>query len=370
MRNLIRFSLYNDQILVVDPFPNARNIRPKYNPVENPGQYKAEMVKLVYFLFQIAPWIEQGIVQLIPDPGDIDLDLKWDTIASARKRLGGIEPDVDDLADVHEVGRNALKRFLFALDDDTILRQVERSGQNLTDTEKSQFIEYARQELRDDPLAWERPIGDSAASGQMSMVRSGVNLETALLISDLTGAFPYTNMRSRWRELITARDELGETARVWSPLANTFQQLEFKFLNNVDVEFANGLREDGRLESFRALLRTIGKQAAEVSSLTALDAFVRDSKDALVGEHQKATAEWDKIQESFIKWAGGGLTAAATGFMTGHIVPDAAALSGATLHTLGQLALRHMRKASFRKSNPMSIFIDLAEKEPRGSTIY
>jgi SEC-C motif len=370
LRNLIRFSLYNDQLLVIDPFPNARNIKPKYNPIENPGQYKAEMVKLIYFLFVIAPWIETGVVQLIPDPGDIDRKLRFETADLARARLSDIEPDAADLADTHEVGRDVIKRFLFALDEQTILRQVERSGRVLSEAQKRQCIEYARRELREDPIAWERPTGDNAATGQLSMVRSGVNLETALLISDITGAFPYTNMRSRWRELVGARDEMSETARIWSPLANTFQSLEFKFLNKVDVGFATRIREDGRLESFRSLLRTIGKQASDVSSIAALDSFVRDSKDALIGEHKKATAEWDKIQESFVKWAGSGLTAATTGLMTGHMAIDAAALSGAVLNTISQLGLRHMRKTSFRKSNPMSVFIDLSEKEPRGTTIY
>jgi len=240
----------------------------------------------------------------------------------------------------------------------------------LNEEEKRRFIEYARQELSDDPLAWERPIGGDFDSGQMTMVRSGTNLETALLIADVTGAFPYTNMRSRWRELVVARDELSDTARAWSPLAKTFQTLEFKFLNKVDVEFATRIREDGRLESFRSLLRTIGNQASDISSISSLDSFVRDSKDALIGEHRKASAEWDKIQESFVKWVGSGVAAAATSFMTGHIVPDAAALSGATLNALSQLALRHMRKAQFRKSNPMSVFIDLSEKELPGKTLY
>jgi hypothetical protein len=370
LRNLIRFSLYNDQILVIDPFPNARNIKPRYNPVDNPGQYKAEMIKMIYFLFQMAPWIESGLVQLIPDPGDIDRGIRWETHDLAKARLAGVEPDASDLAATHEVGRNELKRFLFALDERTILQQVERSGQKLSDDQKKVFIQYARQELRDDPLAWERSIGNNFDTGQMSLMRGGTNLETALLISDLTGAFPYTNMRTRWRELVTARDELSETARAWSPLAKTFQSLEFRFLNNVDVEFANQIREDGRLEGLRSLLRTIGKQASDVGSMSSLDLFVRDSRDALIGEHSKAAAEWDKIQESFLKWAGSGVAMAATSFMTGHIVPDAAALSAATLNALGQLAQRHMRKVRFRKSNPMSVFIDLSEKETRGTTIY
>jgi hypothetical protein len=57
---------------------------------------------------------------------------------------------------------------------------------------------------------------------------------------------------------------------MWSPVAKAFQSLEFKFLDTVDVKFANSIREDGRLESFRALLRKFGNDAQEVRSTSAL----------------------------------------------------------------------------------------------------
>lgn len=366
LRNLIRFSLYNDQILVVDPFPNARNIKPKYNPIENPHQYKSEMIKLIYVLFQVKPWIESGIVQLIPDPGDIDLNLRWETIDLARSRRAGICPDEDDLADVDEVTRRQIGRFLSAMDESSLLAMVKKSGQSLNQRQGQQFIEYARQELHADPLALDQPVQPGERGGQLSLIRGGVNLETALLISDLTGAFPYTNMRTRWQEIVSVRDELSETARMWSPLAKTFQSLDFKFLNNVDVRFANSLRDDGRLESFRGVLRSIGKDASDVSSLSSLDSFVRDSRDALIGEHRKAAAEWDKIQNDFAVWAGAGIAGA---FITGHIIPDVGALSAGMVATLGQLFRRHVKRAHFRKANPMSVFIDLSEKETKGTVL-
>jgi hypothetical protein len=115
----------------------------------------------------------------------------------------------------------------------------------------SELLVYARSELRKDPIAWERSIADNFKQGQMISVRSGVNLETALLICSVTGAFPYTNMHFKWRELMEAREQMSETARVWSPLTKAFQTLEFRFLDNVDPRFAQSLREDGRLEGFR-----------------------------------------------------------------------------------------------------------------------
>jgi hypothetical protein len=135
----------------------------------------------------------------------------------------------------------------------------------------------------------------------------------------------------------------------------------------VDTKFAQSIREDGRLESFRALLRRIGKDATEIKDFGSLDNYVRDCNDQLKGEYQKAQAEWNKIDESFVKWAG---TGAATGLITGHLVPDVASLSTATLYTLGQLWIRYFKRQQFRKSNPMSVFIDLSRKEPPGVRMY
>jgi hypothetical protein len=368
LKNLVRFSLYSDELFVVDPFHNPWILRPEYNPLENPEQFKSDTIKLVYFLFQIAPWIESGVVQLVPDPGDFDLRLKQETWRLAKERFHGKALDKDDLADAREVGRKDLQRMLFALPDDALIRELERTGQVLTHQQKSDFLAYARQQLRNDPLALEQSPASNYRDGQLIAMRGGANLETALLIAEITGAFPYTTLRTRWQELMSVREELSETARTWSPLAKAFQSLDFRFLNDVDVKFANSIRQDGRLETFRSLLRKIGKGATEVTSTGTLDAYVRDCKDELISEHQKALAEWDKIDESFLKWVGGG-AAAATGIISGHLVPDVTALSAATIQSLGQLWLRHFRRQQFRKSNPMSVFVDLSQKEPTGLTL-
>ena len=88
LRNIVRFSLYNDTIFVINPFPNPHIIRPEYNPIENPEQYKADTVNLIHFLFSVAPWIERGALLLVPDPGDLDVALKWETARLAKARIG------------------------------------------------------------------------------------------------------------------------------------------------------------------------------------------------------------------------------------------------------------------------------------------
>jgi hypothetical protein len=198
-------------------------------------------------------------------------------------------------------------------------------------------------------------------------MRGGANLETAMLMCAATGAFPYTNMRTRWQEILSAHDELSETARVWSPFAKAFQSLEFRFLNNVDARFAQSVRDDGRLEHFRSLLRKIGKGAEEIKDVGALDRYARDCKDELVGQYRQAEAEWTKIEEDLLKWGGGSFGAAV---LAGHFLPDISALSAAALGVVGQLGLRFFKRQQFRKANPMSVLIDLSRKEPAGTTIF
>jgi hypothetical protein len=66
LQNLIRFSLYSDQLFVIDPFQSPWVMKSEYNPIENPDQYKADTINLLHFLFSVAPWIESGTLYLIP----------------------------------------------------------------------------------------------------------------------------------------------------------------------------------------------------------------------------------------------------------------------------------------------------------------
>jgi hypothetical protein len=184
----------SDEIFVVDPFMNSWIIKQKYNPLENPDQYKSDAIKLVHFQFQLSSWIESGMVKLVPDPSGIDVGFKWETIELAKLRHDNMKLDKEDLDDAHAANRAEFMRVLCALPEDKLFAFVERSGIVLNEQEKKKFLKYARQKIRDDPIAWEQSIGQSPERGQLTAMRGGANLETALVISAVTGAFPYTNL--------------------------------------------------------------------------------------------------------------------------------------------------------------------------------
>jgi hypothetical protein len=360
LRNIIRFSLYSDTIFVIDPFVNPHIVRPKYNPIENPNKHRTDVLKPIYFLSSVAPWIESGMLYLIPDPGDLNLDLKWETIHLARERVGDKQVDERDLEDTRAHHLAQMMRALYALPEEKMLSFLRRAGVTLTEEQEKEFVAHARHQLRSDPIALEQSLDKE---GQLVPLRGGANLETALLICSMMDAFPYTNMHTVWRWIIEAHDQLSETARMWSPFTKAFQALDFRFLNNVDPEFAQRIRDEGRLEGFRAMLRRIGNGATNVTSVSSLDSFVRNCNDDLKGEYQKAQAEWSKINESLYTWGAGGVGVAAAAIATGHFIPSIATLSAGTAATVSQLGLRYFRQQQFRKANPMSIMIDLSRKK-------
>jgi len=75
---------YFDEILVLNPFANAANMRPNYSPIESPSQYKEQTIKNVALVLNLAPLIHAGIVHLVPDPIEFN-----DTFP--RRRLGDCE---------------------------------------------------------------------------------------------------------------------------------------------------------------------------------------------------------------------------------------------------------------------------------------
>ena len=132
--------------------------------------------------------------------------------------------------------------------------------------------------------------------------RTGANLEMGMYICQAIGAFPYTNLKFRWNEILSAGGKLDSTAQLWSPLTNAFQQLKFKFLDKVDPRFACSIRQDGRLEGFRSYLRRLWAVVGGEADPSRCDVLARDFGDELTQAFNEAKAEWDAIDRELLKW--------------------------------------------------------------------
>jgi hypothetical protein len=353
LENVFRFCLYADQIVIVNPFDNPNVMAEKFNPIHHPSEWRLQTIRLVYHLMLLAPWIEAGLVVLIPDPGDFNRQLRVKTWELAGARLKGWHPSDQDL-DQSAARQRALRALLLS-PRSYWERMTREAAPEMSDEEVRKFLEHIEQERENDPLLPNDTL--DRMPGQLMATRMGANLEMGMYICQATGAFPYTNVKFRWNEILGAQN-LDATAQVWSPLTNAFQQLRFKFLDKVDSKFACSLRQDGRLEGFRSYMRKLWAVVGGEPDVNKSEALARDFRDELTQAHNQAKSEWDAIDRDLLKWAiptlGGALASGAFSL--------ALPVAGFAVAGIGEIIQAEMKRREFRRKVPMSVFIDLERR--------
>jgi hypothetical protein len=352
--NVFRFSLYADQILILNPFLNPNVVTEQFNPIIHPEEWRLQTLRVVYQLAQLAPWIDAGLVVLIPDPGDFNGRLRkktWD-LAAARLKDAPSGADID----VSAIKARTLRAFLLA-PREYLERTAREANPGISDEMVREVVDEMERDRASDPLLLNDTI--DRMPGQMMAANIGTNLEMGLYICQATGSFPYTNVKFRWEEILSARHELHETAQTWSPLTNAFQQLTFKFLDNVNSGFACSIRKEGRMEGFRAYLRKLWSGVGGELDPGKSESLARDFRDELTQAYSEAEAEWAAIDRELMKWAvptfGGALVA-------GMFSP-AFSLGGLAVAGLAEIVQAEMKRREFRKKIPMSVFIDLERNQ-------
>ena len=354
LENVFRFCLYSDQIVLLNPFDNPNVIADQFNPIYHPGEWKLQTLRLIFHLASLAPWIDAGLVILLPDPGDFNRQLRVKTWDLAQERLKGWAPSPDDIENT-QIKRRTMRTLLLA-PRQYFDRKLRETNPGITDDRVREVLDYIEQQRQADPLLLNETLDRMPT--QIMATRTGANLEMGMYICQATGAFPYTNLRFRWKEILSAGRELDPTAQLWSPLTNAFQRLRFKFLDKVDSEFACSIRREGRLEGFRSYLRKLWATLGGEPDTSRSEALARDFCDELTQAFNEAKAEWDAIDRDLLKWSvptlGGALTTGALSLTlpaAGFVVAGIAELIQAT-----------MKRREFRKKVPMSVFIDLLRR--------
>jgi hypothetical protein len=353
VHNVFRFSLYADQILVVNPVLNPNVIAEEMNPIARPGEWRIQTLRVVYQLAQLAPWVDAGLVVLIPDPGDFDRSLRVRTWDLANERLKGIKPSDEDIDNSMIKARS--RRALLLCPRSYLERTAREANPGISDGTVKKVVDDMERERQNDPLLPNDTIDQMPEQTMVSNM--GANLEMGLYICQATGSFPYTNVKFRWKEILAAKQDLDAAAQIWSPLTNAFQQLSFRFLDKVDSEFACTIRKEGRLEGFRSYLRKLWATIGGEPNLSKAEPLARDFRDELTQAHRQAQAEWGQIDRDLLKWAvptvGGALA-------SGTFSPLFSV--GLAVAGLGEIVQAEMKRREFRKKVPMSVFIDLERK--------
>jgi len=364
IRGVTRHALYANKILLVDPFIYPLSVRDEYNPILHPEKFRTQTFKNIDIWFHLAPWVKAGIVEFIRTPGDFDPQLRWESLERQRKKFEDNEElkrllDETVKSKVLEFReREGLRLFVLSAPDD-YLRKTFRELK--FDTEKfgeDDFIAHVHELRRSDPFYLE-PVRDSEGGfGEFHINTSGASYDIARLTASLTRSYLVTDLPPRWKEIELDREQSGIDIGEWSPVAKAFQNLDLKYLNNLELSHALSLRTEGRLENLRSFLHRIWSAASSGNPFG--DENVRHLADELQAQVAKAEEEWKQIDRDLIKWAGGeaagALLAGGPLIESGHAGFFAAAIVVAGTATLISTTLQ---RRGFPDKFPAAFFMDL-----------
>jgi hypothetical protein len=363
LQGVVRHSLYAEKLLIADPFTYAHSVRPEYNPILHPEQYRTQTLRNVNLWLQLAPWIKAGIVEMIRTPDDFSHQLKWDAMKEQQEKFAE-SPELQEAANisVEELKARHIEKWKYrdlflSLSDEPLLRKLAELEDPEKSITKEALLEYVRKQRAEDPDFLEvARVGEKNAQLQMMSTGSAYNM--AKLTASLTGSYLVTDLSVKWKEIELDRAGRSTETEVWSPFAKSYQEAEFRYLNDVSIEDAFRLREEQRLSGLRAFLRGVWKQACDPTSFDRINA--RLLADELAAEAAKAKTEWDKIDQDLLKTAvagtGAGLLAAGPMIAAGHgLFLAAATIAGG----IGSLAAAARSRKRFADEFPAAFFLKL-----------
>lgn len=202
--NIACFSFYADEILIQNPFINPNNVRKEFNPIENPGQYRNETIKNLYFLFIIIPWIEIGLINLFPDPWNFYGSLMGTVMKAAEKRRDTIKFNERSYKEMEKLFFDDYKRTIFTMPDENLRNFIRHTSKDLSEEDISKLIEYSKRINAKDPFVDFNPGKPGKESSQMMIMRMTPNIEMSMFLAQATGSMIITDNSFRWSEICSS----------------------------------------------------------------------------------------------------------------------------------------------------------------------
>lgn len=361
-RGIIRHSLYDDQILIPDPFVHPLSVREKFNPISNPEEHRINTLRASYVWFLLAPWVYAGIIKFIRLPGDFNpslnvecMRIEYEKYAHEEELAKIINKSVREKVDkLSPFDRGHGEFWLLSHSNEAIIKILNEYPEKLDEEKMNQFLDHIEQRRKTHPFYID--FMDEKKS-HLIFETTGTNYEMAKRTALMTGSHFITDLPSRWKEIELDRQGMNIDPRRWNPFSKAFQNLDFRFLDTVDLQFALQLRKEKRLQNLRSFLKKVWNE----SSLE--DKYDEENAENLAAElldkMRESEEEWKKIDRDLIKHTG--MTALAAVLAIGHIhwLPPVIGIIGEATG----LGVSHHRRSTFRDRYPAAMFLDLKSKK-------
>jgi len=246
IRNIaLGLPLYFGELIVQHPFLHPGTLKKEFSPLENPRRYRQEFLHSIVFFLTIAPLVEIGLVNLVPDPSNFDEHLREQIFYMARSRAQGMKIDPRDDPYLEQLMREDFQRGLMALPSDALRAQLKRATPDISDEMLENVLIYIERRKEQDPLAvlQNDTFADGKKGGVFNLMKLAPNFEMTMYLAQATGSSIVTDSTFRWREISRA----ARLDRVLGELATAIESETFLFPQNtndvLDIAFKNTLSE-------------------------------------------------------------------------------------------------------------------------------
>ncbi|MGT1844005.1 DUF4238 domain-containing protein [Enterobacter hormaechei subsp. xiangfangensis] len=250
--NAVPMSSFFDEFIIQSPVTNPINIKPEFNPIHRSEDFKYQALKEFLFMLELEPFIDKGLVNIIPDPTEFDIQLKLEMMRMVKKRRH------------KQVVYNGDE---FQYHCSLIIQDVLNSSVGLPREAKVNYIaqqmsiDFKEAELRFDDfekVSENSPLmmlQDTTVqgSGQVMFNKMEPNYELSLFIAQVTGSVVVTDSFARWEQLMSAQHrELGMISFPWGEMLLDLNKLP------IDAAYMESFcKSQGVFANIRNLIRSL-----------------------------------------------------------------------------------------------------------------
>lgn len=282
---------YFDEIFVMHPFTNPAYIAPKFSPTQLPASHKPQLVKNVVVLLLLQPFIDAGIVHLVPDPVEFNADFRDSFMAAIERRAKNWKLQEEELEVGKDLFRDDLFRLMMRLPEDRMKRELQKANPDVGSEVLSRAYELAKKAFADDPISLIQPFPGKVEGGEVQLLR-GVSLEFAMFVAQLAGAAIYTDQSPWWRQLQQYANAAPSTGAPspWMALSDQMASLSLEFEANPLINLET--RCAGKLARVRRVFRQIWKAVQTQGNGAEVKKTAMQLAANLESASQRAATEW------------------------------------------------------------------------------
>lgn len=270
-----------DEFLIENPIVNPNNLKPEFSPIDSPSKYKYQALKDFTLMLELEPYIGFGLINLIPDPSNFDLNLMKAMMNIARSRNEMIKSKRDNETNLKLAIEDYLNVIHIMPREDKIRSLVDDFG--MPEDLAAITISTVEENAEVSPLTMLQPI-QLGSGGQFMQLSMAPNYEMALFTAQVTGSVIVTDSETRWNELQAAQHkQMGVASYPWADVYGQLCKLP------IDYHMLNSYTKT--LHHFSAV-RTVLKDA---DNLILADKFDSIHKKKLSEKVFKLNSKLDQI---------------------------------------------------------------------------